>query len=67
MKFAELTEAQRNKVFTEIVRAFMENGETFEDAMECAKQVIEDLDRDNRFYLEDYSPDEDGTDIRVEY
>lgn len=67
MKFAELTEKQRNKVFTEIVRAFMENGETFEDAMVCAKQVIEDKDRDNIFTLVDYSPDEDGTDMRVEY
>ena len=65
MKFAELTKEQQNKTFTEIVKRFMkENGETFKDAIECAKEYI--IDKDD-FELVDYSPDEDGTDIRVEW
>lgn len=65
MKFKELTKEQQNKVFTEIVKAFVEeNGETFKDAVECAKEYV--ADKDN-FELVDYSPDDDGTDIRVEW
>ena len=65
MKFKELTTKQQNEVFTEIVKVYMEeNGETFNDAIECAKEYIADKDD---FELVDYSPDEDGTDIRVEW
>lgn len=65
MKFAELTKKQQNQVFTEIVKAFMEeNGETFKDAVECAKEYVANKDD---FTLVDYSMDEDGTDIRVEW
>lgn len=65
MKFKELTEQQQNKTFTKIVKEFMENGETFKDAIVCAKEYIKDID--GRFALVDYSPDEDGTDIRIEW
>lgn len=65
MKFTELTKSQQNKTFTEIVKRFMEeNGETFKDAVECAKEYVADK---NDFELVDYSPDNDGTDIRVEW
>lgn len=65
MKFSELSKAQQNKTFTEIVKRFVEeNRETFKDAIECAKEYIADKDD---FELVDYSPDEDGTDIRVEW
>ena len=65
MKFTELSKKQQNQVFTEIVKAFMnENGETFKDAAECAKAYVADKDD---FELVDYSPNEDGTDIRVEW
>jgi hypothetical protein len=43
----------------------MDNGEREAVAFECAKEYIEDID--GRFTLVDYSPDEDGTDIRVEW
>ena len=65
MKFAELTEQQQNKIFTSIVKEAMENGENFADAIKVAKEYIADID--GRFTLVDYSPDEDGTDIRVEW
>lgn len=65
MKFTKLTKSQQNEVFTEIVKWVMkENGETFKDAIESAKEYIADKDD---FELVDYSPDEDGTDIRVEW
>lgn len=67
MRFKELTKAQQNRVRTEIAKAFMENGETLPMAAKCAEEVIKDLDEANRFYLVDYSLDEDGSDIRVEY
>ena len=64
VKFEELTKKQQKKVFAEIVQAFIEeNGESKADAIECAKSYI----IDNEFELVDYSPDEDGTDIRVEW
>ena len=65
MKFAELTEQQQNKIFTAIVKEAMENGESFAEAIKVAKAYIKDID--GRFTLVDYSPDEDGTDIRVEW
>ncbi len=65
MKFAELTESQQKRVFKEIAQEFMDNGERQVVAFECAKEYIEDID--GRFTLVDYSPDEDGTDIRVEW
>lgn len=65
MRFTELSKAHQNQVMTEIVKRFMEeNGETFKDAAECAKAYVADKDD---FELVDYSPDEDGTDIRVEW
>ena len=65
MKFTKVTKSQQNEVFTEIVKWVMkENGETFKDAIESAKEYIADKDD---FELVDYSPDEDGTDIRVEW
>ena len=65
MKFTELTKSQQNEVFTKIVKWVMkENGETFKDAIKSTKVYIADKDD---FEFVDYSPDEDGTDIRVEW
>ena len=65
MKFTELTKKQQEKVFSEIVKWCMEeNGESFEDAIESVKSYVSDKDD---FELVDYSPDEDGSDIRVEW
>lgn len=65
MKFKDLTKEQQNKTFTEIVKRFMqENGETFLNAIKCAKAYIQ---QKNDFEIVDYSPYEDGTDIRVEW
>ena len=63
MKFTELTKKQQKAVIAEVAKAFIENGETEADAIECAKEYVRDCD----FRLVDYSPDEDGSDIRVEY
>lgn len=63
VKFEELTEAQQKQVFKEIVKAYMDRGERQADAFECAKEYVENKE----FELVDYSPDEDGTDIRVEW
>lgn len=65
MKFTELTKKQQEKVFTEIMKWCMEeNRESFKDAIESAKSYVSDKDD---FELVDYSPDEDGSDIRVEW
>lgn len=71
MKYAELTKSQQNKVFTEIAKEYMQNGETFESAIKCTKAHIKGIDEycngNGGFKLVDYSPYEDGTDIRVEW
>lgn len=63
VKFEELTKKQQKEVFAQIVQSYKDNGETETNATECAKDYI----IDKEFKLVDYSFDEDGTDMRVEW
>ena len=65
MKFAELSKQQQREVLEEIAKEFRNNGLAATEAVLQAKAYIEDID--GRFTIIDYSPDEDGSDLRVEW
>lgn len=61
MKFTELPKNLQKKTFNEIVSHYEKVKEL--NPVECAKSYIECAN----FEIVDYSPDEDGSDLKVEW